>query len=340
MDRSSTKVRVIIVNYRTPALAIECLRSLAAEVAARPGTRVEVVDNASGDESARRIAAAIEAEGWSGWAELTCSPVNGGFAYGNNLALRRALAAPDRADYFWLLNPDTLVRAGALEALAAFMDRTPRAGIAGSAIDEQGDVPWPCAFRFPTLWSELDSGLRLGVVTRMLERWALAKQMSDAPEQIDWVSGASMFARAAMFDEVGLMDEGFFLYFEETDLCRRAARAGWQCWYAPLGRVMHIAGQSTGVTVRTDKPRRLPRYWFESRRRYFVKHHGRLYAAATDAVWMAAHLVWRVRRAAQRKPDTDPPWLWRDFLRNSAIIRAGLPGNDAVKQRPSSAQPS
>jgi GT2 family glycosyltransferase len=336
----TSRVRVVIVNYRTPALVIECLRSLVGEVAARPGTRVEVVDNASGDDSQRRIAEAIAAEGWQAWAELTASPVNGGFAYGNNLAVRRAMAQAQPADYFWLLNPDTVVRPGALAALADFMDCTPRAGVAGSAIDEQGDVPWPYAFRFPTLWSELEGGLRLGPVSRVLRRWAVAKRMGNQPEQIDWVSGASMMTRAAMFADIGLMDEGFFLYFEETDLCRRAAAAGWQCWYAPQGRVMHIAGQSTGVTSRTDAPRRRPRYWFDSRRRYFVKHHGRLYAAAADALWMASHLLWRARRVLQRKPDTDPPSLWRDFLRNSAIVRAGLPENDAVKQRPSSAMSS
>ncbi|MFM2422323.1 MAG: hypothetical protein RL291_853, partial [Pseudomonadota bacterium] len=88
-------VLVVIVNFRTAHLAIECLRSLESVVRNMPDTRVEVVDNASGDGSSQRIAAAINAQGWSAWARMAAAQTNGGYAAGNNLALRRALSAPD-----------------------------------------------------------------------------------------------------------------------------------------------------------------------------------------------------------------------------------------------------
>ena len=97
------------------------------------------------------------------------------------------------------------------------------------------------------------------------------------------------------------------------------------CWYVPQSHVMHIAGQSTGVTVRTDKPKRLPQYWFDSRRRYFVKNHGRLYAAIADLTWMGAFLLWRGRRLIQRKPDSDPPQILQDFFNNSTLFKPGVP---------------
>jgi hypothetical protein len=88
---------------------------------------------------------------------------------------------------------------------------------------------------------------------------------------------------------------------------------------------MHIAGQSTGVTVRNQRPKRLPQYWFDSRRRYFIKNHGLVYAAVADAVWLVSFSLWRCRRAIQRKPDQDPPQLLQDFIRNSVFLKGGLP---------------
>lgn len=318
-------VLVVIVNYRTAKLVVNCLRSLANEVKALPSTRVAVVDNASGDDSLEVIGSAIEQEGWSSWATLLPSAVNGGYAYGNNYAIRPSLELDNPPDYYWLLNPDTVVRPGALRALIDFMQAHPKVGIGGSSFEEANGEPWPIAFRFPSILSELDSGIRLGIMTKLLSEWSVVHWMTDQPTQVDWIPGASMMIRRQVFESIGLMDEDYFLYFEETDFCLQAKRAGWACWYVPQSRVMHIAGQSTGVTVRTSKPKRLPQYWFDSRRRYFVKNHGRLYAAGTDLVWVLAFLLWQVRRAIQRKPDCDPPQLLQDFVKNSALFKAGIP---------------
>jgi GT2 family glycosyltransferase len=142
---------------------------------------------------------------------------------------------------------------------------------------------------------------------------------------MDWLPGASLLIRREVFETIELMDEGYFLYYEETDFCLQAARYGWECWYVPSSHVMHLAGQSTGVTTPTDQPKRLPQYWFNSRRRYFVKNHGRLYAAIADTVWFLGFVSWRGRRLIQRKPDTDPPCLLQDFVRNSAVLNRGIP---------------
>ena len=130
-----------------------------------------------------------------------------------------------------------------------------------------------------------------------------------------------MMVRREVFDAIGLLDENYFMYFEEVDFCLQAKKAGWSCWYVPQSRVVHLVGQSSGVTDTRLPPKRRPQYWFDSRRRYFVKNYGWLYAAITDAVWLVSFSLWRLRRAIQRKPDEDPPHVLSDFWLNSVFIK-------------------
>lgn len=310
---------VIIVNYQTAKLVIECLKSLEPEIRQASTAKVMVVDNASGDGSADDLSQAIKKAGWTSWVGLIRSEINGGFSYGNNVALRRALSSSRPPDYYWLLNPDTRVHPGALKNLCAFLRHSPQVGIVGSSLEEASGQLWPWAFRFPSVLSELEAGLRWGFASRLLKKWRVPCQMNHQPQQVDWLAGASMMIRRDVFRSIGLMDESYFLYFEETDFCRQARLAGWQCWYVPQSRVLHLAGQSTGVTTPLDRPRRLPAYWFESRRRYFIKNHGRLYAMLSDVVWMLAFASWRIRRWVLRRPDHDPPSYLRDFFRHSSL---------------------
>jgi hypothetical protein len=320
-----TRLLVVIVNYRTSRLAINCLKSLENEVRSLPGTRVVVVDNASGDDSVEVLTSAIQSNNWQDWATLLPSEHNGGYAYGNNLAIRPALQSDHPPEYFLLLNPDTQIYPNALNALVDFMDQHPEVGIGGSSFEEADGEDWPITFRFPTVLSELDSGLRLGIVSKLLSNWTILRRMTKEPALVDWLPGASMIIRKDVFNTIGLMDEKYFLYYEETDFCLQAKRAGWPCWYIPQSRVMHIAGQSTGVTVRNQQPKRLPQYWFDSRRRFFIKNYGLLYTALVDSVWIASFSFWRLRRLIQRKPDLDPPQMLGDYIRNSVFLKGGLP---------------
>ncbi|MEP0920321.1 glycosyltransferase family 2 protein [Leptolyngbya sp. ST-U4] len=318
---ASCSLLVVIVNYRTARLTVDCLQSLESEVRSLPGTQVVVVDNDSRDYSVEAIQSAIDQYGWQAWATVLASKHNGGFSYGNNLAIRPALQSPNPPLYYLLLNPDTQVRPGALKALVDFMEQHPTVGITGSSFEDREGKPWATTFRFPSIWSELDSGLRLGIVSKLLSKWVIARSMTEEAEEVDWLPGASMMIRRQVFESIGLMDEDYFLYYEETDFCLQAKRAGWPCWYVPQSRVMHIAGQSTGVTVQDTIPKRLPQYVFNSRRRYFVKNHGWLYAAIADLAWSIGYSLWSVRRVIQRKPNTDPPYLFLDSLRNSVFLK-------------------
>jgi N-acetylglucosaminyl-diphospho-decaprenol L-rhamnosyltransferase len=315
-------VAVVVVNFRTGPLVVRCLEALRPQVHGRMSTQVVVVDNASPDGSASLIEDAIRRNDWGDWARLERSAVNGGFGAGNNVAIRALLGGPAPPDALWLLNPDTVVEPGALEALADRLAADPCCGVAGSQLIEEDGAPWPYAFRFPSWQGELEAASAWGLVTRCVADRAVAIRMSEQPAAVDWVSGASMMVRRSVFEQVGLFDEGFFLYFEETDLCRRARSAGWTTWYVPASRVMHVAGRSTLVTGQGAARRRRPGYWFESRRRYFVKHHGRAYAVGADVAYVVGRLGWHLRRALRGMPNPDPPALLWDMIRHSALFRA------------------
>src|SRR5258708_8686000 len=278
--------------------------------------RVVVVDKASWDLP--QIAQAVERNGWSSWVTLVLAPKNGGFAYGNNLGIRSAYEQ-GRPNYIHLLNPDTQVRPRAIAALVEFLESHPHAGIAGSSFETEDGRDWPFAFRFPTLLSEIEHGMQLGLVTRLFSRWTVAKPMNSNAQPTDWISGASMMIRPAVFTAVGCLDENFFLYFDETEFCYRARRAGFSTWYVPESRVMHMIGKSTNVDEKTRFHRRLPGFWFDSRMRYYASTHGVRTAALIDVVAIVSSLLGLLKRKLLRRPST--PHYIRDLLAHSALLR-------------------
>jgi N-acetylglucosaminyl-diphospho-decaprenol L-rhamnosyltransferase len=311
------KVLIVIVNYRTADLVIDCLGSLEDEVRALEGCQVRVVvaDNASEDNSVPRLRTAIRDQGWSDWASIQPLERNGGFAFGNNAAIRPALDSDVAPDYFWLLNPDTVIRSGALAAMITFLETHPEIGIGGCRLEDPDGSPQRSAFRFPSVLGSLEDGMRLGLVSRLLEQWVFAPPVQNEPGPTDCVAGASMVIRRAVFEAIGLLDENYFMYFEEVDFCLRARRAGWSCWYIPSSHVVHLVGQSSGITGKDSHRKRLPRYWFEARRYYFRKHLGRLGTLVADLAWSLGFLSFRIRQQLQGKPDREPPYLLRDFVR-------------------------
>jgi N-acetylglucosaminyl-diphospho-decaprenol L-rhamnosyltransferase len=292
-------VAVVIVNFRTPGQVLDCLRSLESELVAEPApARALVVDNASGDGSLEALRAGVAAAGWP-WVRLLATHANRGFAAGNNVALRQLLASPDPPEFLWLLNPDTLVRPGALAALRRCLERRPRVGIVGSQLEHPDGTPQHSAFHFPSAPGEFLGTFRLGALDRLARRWLVAPPPPAPAGPADWVSGASLLVRRAVLDAVGLLDEGYFLYYEEVDFCRRARRAGWHTWHEPASRVVHLVGQSSGVD--TGAAERLPPWWFQSRRRYFHKHHGPAGAAVADLAWLGGFALRRLRRVLLSK---------------------------------------
>ena len=310
------EIAVVIVTYKSAELTIACLASIDSEIEVQGlKIRVIVVDNASGDLP--RIKKVVEQNGWSSWVTLVLAPGNGGFASGNNIGIRCAFDA-GCPNYIYLLNPDTQVRPGAIDTLARFLEKNPQIGIAGSSFETEDGREWPFAFRFPTLMSEIEHGIEVGVVTRCLSRWVVAKPMESIEQPTDWISGASMMIRPSVLNAVGCLDENFFLYFEETEFCHRARLAGFSTWYVPQSRVMHMIGKSTNVDEKTRFSRRLPGYWFDSRTRYFATTHGVRTAALIDLAAIASSVLGLVKRKLLGRPGT--PHYIRDLIAHSVLL--------------------
>lgn len=311
------KLLVVILNYRVTDLTIDCLRSIAPEIPRVPGMKVAVCENGSGGDAEQRLRAAIAANGWQ-WAEVTAISPNRGFTGGNNVIIRNALASSDPPEYFLLLNSDTLVQPGAFDSLVRFMDEHPRAGVAGSRLINPDGTLQGSPYRFQGIMSELDRGLQWGLLSRLLGPWSVFMPPPDAACEVDWVAFASTIIRRQTIEAIGPLDEGLYTYFDDIDYCLNARRAGWQTWFVPDSRVIHLEGAATGITARIRKRR--PDYWFQARRRFFLKNHGPLYTALADAAFLSGFAVWRARRRLQAKPDVDPPHMLFDSLRHSVFM--------------------
>ena len=307
-------VFVVVVNYRTGGLVVDCLASLASSAADLRGGRVVVADNDSGDGSVEVIRCAIDRRGWGGWAEVLALPHNGGFAYGNNAGVRCVRELDPGFGAVVMLNPDTIARPGAIGCLAAFLDSHAEVGIAGALIEDASGHVEVSAHADPSPLGELEGAAKLGLLSRWLSRHAM-HQDSISQHPCDWVSGACMAVRREALDAVGLLDEAFFLYFEEVDYCVRARRLGWSCWFVPEARIVHFEGAATGIRLAR---RRRPAYWYASRRRFFVKCYGVGGLLAADLLWALGRCSLVVRRALRlggRNGQADEPeWLALDLL--------------------------
>ena len=305
------RLLTVLLNWRTPGMTLEAAEAALREMADLDAELV-IVDNDSGDGSFERLSAEAMARGWGegGRVRVIQSGRNGGFGAGNNVGIRAGFSDGSAPDLVYILNSDAFPGPGSIRRLVEALDRDPRAGLAGSYIHGPDGTPHVMAFRFPSILSELEGAARFGPLTRLLGDHRVPMELPETTRPVDWLAGASLLIRREVLDEIGLFDETFFLYFEETDLCRRAARAGWRTLYVRESEVAHIGSASTGMKGWT----RIPGFWLESRWHYFTKTHGRAYAAAATLAHLSGGLLWRLRRLVQRKPPADPPHFLRDLL--------------------------
>lgn len=284
-------VTVVIVNYRSAKLVGELLASIS-QRGPKWVDRVLVVDNASADGSVEALRAKAAELGIAGWTEVLDSGRNDGFGAGNNIGAAAALRSGVRPDVLWFLNPDTLVHGVDLDFALSWFEEDARVGVVGTGVDDGEGRRELGGHRDIAPLSEF---IGTGGTFRVLQRHAVSNPNLDRPGEVDWVSGASLMMRTSAFEEVGGFDEKFFLYFEEVDLCRRAREKGWKVVYEPRVRIVHLEGQTTGVGGAV----RRPRYWYESRRRYFVKHFGTMGLLGADIAWVAGRFVGLLRGRAR-----------------------------------------
>lgn len=250
------KLSIIVVSWNTRDMLANCLAS----VYEHPPTdsfELLLVDNASSDGSADMVRQQFPQ------VRLIASPVNVGFAEGNNLAVPLCTGA-----YILLLNPDTVVKPNALQAMIDFLDSHPAAGAAGSMLLNPDETLQPSCHPAPKLSREL---WRLFHLDRVYPygRYHMHTWDITQPREVDVIQGASLMVRHKILDQIGFLDGDYFIYSEEVDLCYRLQKAGWQLYWVPDSQVIHYGGQSTRQ-VATEMFLQL----YLGKLKYFRKHYG------------------------------------------------------------------
>jgi GT2 family glycosyltransferase len=300
---------IIIVSWNVRDLLRACLASLPL---ADSDVEVIVVDSASSDGTPAMVAAEFPA------ARLFASASNLGYTGGNNLGLAQA-----GGRYLFVLNPDTELRPGALEALRAYLDTHPRVGAAGPLVLRTDGTPQSTRRRFPNLGLAFfeSTWLQRLAPRAWMRRYYAEDLPAGEPAAVDWVVGAALFVRRAAYEQVGGLDEGFFMYSEELDWQRRIRAAGWEVHHVPAACVVHHeAGSSVQVPAATHIR------FNTSKVRYYRKYHG---AAAAEALrwYLLGHF------AVQFGLETLKGWLGhKPALRRARaaayreVLRSGLRG--------------
>lgn len=266
-------VSVIIVNRNTQSLLIDALAALP-EACERLSYEAIVVDNGSTDGSVDEVRRRFPD------ARLLVNERNFGFAGANNQALHVV-----QGEFILLLNSDTRAMPGSIATLVQFARIHPRGGIFGPRLLNADGSFQGSSARFPTVGQE--SLLLLGNLSRRLrgETFPYHPLPPDmAPRSVDWVSGACLLIRRSTADQIGDMDEGYFMYTEETDWCYRARQVGWDVWWVPTPIVFHLNGATAQQTFSLKR-----RQVYGSKIRFLRKYRGWLHAWAFGAaVWLTS----------------------------------------------------
>jgi GT2 family glycosyltransferase len=270
-------ISVVIVGWNAKQYLELCLESLA-KAPPRRSMEVLVVDNASTDGSVEMIETKFP------WVKLIKSPENLGFSKGNNVAIRQA-----QGRYIALVNPDVIVFPGCLDALADFLDENPKVGNVGPRVLNPDMSMQSTCRRFPTLWNNFCSAT--GLSTRFKNsRFFAGEHMFYFPHDrtltVDVLVGCFSMIRREAFDEVGLLDEGLFMYGDDVDWCRRARDARWKVVFYPGAQAIHDRGKITApypVRFAVAQQRSVLHYW--------TKHHSVWGVLGIRSIMLFHHLL-------------------------------------------------
>ena len=309
MEHGLATLAVVIVNYRTPQLVIDCLNSFHESL--DECARVVVVDNASEDNSIgllRQWASACDRK-WL--VSLIESPKNNGFSAGNNLGIRSI-----DAEFYLLLNSDTIVRPGAIGELIETARSNPRAGVVSPRLEWPDGTPQHSCFRDHSPISEFINAAATGPITRALKKFDVPMAQSSDLLRPHWTSFACVLLRRRMLEQIDLLDEAFFMYYEDAELCRRARDARWEVLHNPAAKVVHLRGGTSPVKRLAQQHERLPRYFYASRSRYFMSVYGRSGLILANMLWFFGRAISKTRELVRGDPPQVPARQWLDIWTN------------------------
>lgn len=300
----------VIVNYRTPNLVLDCLASLLPELIGM-NAKVVVVDNHSGDDSPDVIRAWLAKNDVGGKVIFVQSIQNAGFAAGNNIGIHAC-----KAQYYLLLNSDTLIRSGAIRTIMDTAVRFPEAGLVSPRLEWPDGVGQESCFRFPSPFSELSGATQTGLIDRLLGKYIVALPVQTQIALPQWTSFACVLIKDEVFRKIGMLDDGYFMYFEDVEFCHRARKSGWKIVHNPDARVVHLRGGSSPVKEQTRLKKRVSRYFYESRTRFFYQAYGWLGLTSANLLWWMGRTVSGARQLLGRSDKAAIEGQWLDIWTN------------------------
>ena len=282
MDRK--RLAVVIVNYKTPEFSLGALDSLLPQVDPELD-EVLLVDNDSQDESVSTLEAGLRERGLPTSFRVVAASENQGFSAGVNVGLSAA-----DAEYYLVLNSDVIVGEGAIAAILECAKSARRFGVIGPRLEGLDGEQQLSTFRYPSARGELVEAAGTGPITRLLMP-THSERARSLEEGGLWISFAAVLLSRQIIEQIGLMDEGFFMFFEDVDYCRRAREAGFTLVFCPEARITHLRGGSSPVKRLRSERKQLPAYYYDSRSRYFTKHHGRGFLLFANCLWTLGQII-------------------------------------------------
>ncbi|MFK5970531.1 MAG: glycosyltransferase family 2 protein, partial [Candidatus Marithrix sp.] len=306
------ELAIIIINYKTPQMTVDCLTTLLPEIRGTSSS-VVIVDNNSADESIDIIQNWLSIHDKESKVNLISSPDNLGFSGGNNLGINSV-----DSKYYLLLNSDTLIIQGSISKLVKTALEHKDAGLITPKLEWPNTNPQISCFNNLSPISEFISSAKTGFFTKLLNQYNIPIPLSEEITYPKWSSFACVLIKKEVFDDIGLMNDGYFMYFEDAEFCYRANKAGWVTLNQPSSRVVHLRGGSSPVKENTKLKKRLPRYYYESRARYFYQLYGWIGLTLANVLWSTGRLLSKIRQIFGRndKAISEKQWLdiWTNWL--------------------------
>ncbi|MFV1985286.1 MAG: glycosyltransferase family 2 protein [Thiohalomonadales bacterium] len=307
---SDILLTVVIINYRTASMVVKCLESLLPELDNKI-SRIALVDNASGDNSSEIIEEWLSSNDTNSLVRFIQSPSNSGFSSGNNIGIKVF-----NSKLYLLLNSDTLIRKGAIKQLLKTASEHDGAGIITPRLEWRDGRPQESCFNFHSPISEFISSAQTGFFTALFSKYSVPIPVSENITIPEWSSFACVLIRREVFADIGFMDDGYFMYFEDAEFCSRAKKSGWKVINEPLARVVHLRGGSSPVKENTRLHKRLPRYYYESRTRFFYQTYGWIGLTTANLFWTMGRVISMARQILGRSDKAVNQRQWLDIWIN------------------------
>lgn len=301
------RICVVIINYKTPVMTLDCIGTLVDQLDHQKDTIV-IVDNNSGGDDVQLMHEGIERLGLTDWVSVVPSKENRGFSAGNNIGVQAV-----NAKYYLLANSDTLFRSNAIEGLLHAAEHYPKAGIISPRLEWMDGEPQISCFRYHTPAFEMIKTAGTAVITNALNRFNVPLDTQESVSKPEWTSFACVLIKGEVFDEIGYLDDGYFMFFEDVDYCRRAKKAGYELVNWPDSHVVHLRGQSSNVKKNEQKKKRLPTYYYRSRARYYTKYFGKTGFMMSNLFWLAGRSISILKEIFLGRERAVPELQWVDI---------------------------